>query len=178
MALDDGKNVSRAQLMARAQGGDREAFHTLFKDIGPLITRFLRRRLSDNSEIEDVCQEAMIAVYKSRHTYQPERPFEPWLFAIARKVSGEHFRRERQRLGFQIQVGELPEISSDGGSINDLELREALEQLSPTQMEALGLTKMIGLSVEEAARRTGTTAGSMKLRVHRAYESLKRSLLR
>jgi len=164
--------------MERVQGGDREAFHILFKDVGPLITRFLRRRLSDHSEIADICQEAMIAVYKSRHTYQPKRPFEPWLFAIVRRVSGEHFRRERQRLGFQIQVDELPEITSAGGSTGELDLREALEQLSPMQMEAIGLTKLVGLSVEEAARRTGTTVGSMKLRVHRAYESLKRSLLR
>jgi RNA polymerase sigma-70 factor (ECF subfamily) len=164
--------------MARAQDGDREAFHILFNDVGPLVTRFLRRRLSDHNQIEDVCQEAMIAVYKSRHTYEPERPFEPWLFAIVRKVSGEHLRRERQRVGFQIQVEELPEIRIEGSSINELELREALEQLSPTQIEAVGLTKVIGLSLEEAARRAGTTVGSMKLRVHRAYESLKRSLLR
>jgi RNA polymerase sigma factor (sigma-70 family) len=172
------KSVTRAQLMARAQDGDREAFHILFNDVGPLVTRFLRRRLSDLNQIEDVCQEAMIAVYKSRHTYEPERPFEPWLFAIVRKVSGEHLRRERQRVGFQILVEELPEISVQGSSLNELELREALEQLSPTQIEAVGLTKVIGLSVEEAARRAGTTVGSMKLRVHRAYESLKRSLLR
>jgi RNA polymerase sigma factor (sigma-70 family) len=178
VALDDAKNVSRAQLMARAQGGDREAFHILFKDIGPIVTRFLRRRLQDSSQIEDLCQEAMIAVYKSRHTYQPERPFEPWLFAIVRKVSGEHFRRERQRLGFHVLLEEFPDVSAECGSFNDLELREALEQLSPNQIEALGLTKVIGLSVEEAARRAGTTVGSMKLRVHRAYESLKRSLLR
>jgi len=163
--------------MAQAQGGDREAFHLLFRDVGPLITRILRRRMSDISQIEDVCQEAMIAVYKSRHTYEPARPFEPWLFAIVRKVSGEHLRRERQRHAFQIQVEELPEVS-EHGSLNELELRQALGQLSPTQIEALGLTKVIGLSVEEAARRTGTTVGSMKLRVHRAYESLRRSLLR
>jgi RNA polymerase sigma-70 factor, ECF subfamily len=119
----------------------------------------------------------MFAVYKSRHTYQPERPFEPWLFAIVRKVSGAHFRRERHRLEFQIQGDELLQMSSNTGLINDLEMREALDQLPPAQIEALGLTKVIGLSVEEAARRTGTTVGSMKLRVHRAYTSLKRSLL-
>jgi RNA polymerase sigma-70 factor (ECF subfamily) len=164
--------------MERAQGGDRDAFHSLFEDVGPLITRFLRRRLSDSTEIEDICQEAMIAVYRSRHTYQPERPFEPWLFAIVRKVSGEHFRRERQRLGFQVLVDELPETGVEAGSSQDLEVREAFEQLSSTQLEALSLTKLLGLSVEEAARRTGTSVGSMKVRVHRAYESLKRSLLR
>lgn len=164
--------------MERAQGGDRQAFHSLFEDIGPLIERFLRRRIADHTEIKDICQEAMIAVYKSRHTYQPERPFEPWLFAIVRRVTGEHFRRERQRLGFQTQMDELPEMSSEGGATDALELREAVAQLSSTQLEALGLTKVIGLSIAEAARRTGTSVGSMKLRVHRAYHSLRRSLLR
>jgi RNA polymerase sigma-70 factor, ECF subfamily len=178
VALDDAANVSRAQLMAQAQRGDREAFQLLFKDVGPVITRFLRRRISDSSQIEDICQEAMIAVYKSRHTYEPGRPFEPWLFAIVRNVSGEHLRRERHRLAFQIQVDELPEVGSDHGSLNDLELRQALGRLSPTQIEALALTKVAGLSVEEAAQHSGTTVGSMKLRVHRAYASLKRSLLR
>ena len=178
MVLDDEKGVSRAQLMERAQRGDREAFHILFKEVGPLITRFLRRRLADITEIEVICQEVMIAIYKSRHTYQPERPFEPWLFAIVRKVSGEHFRRERQRQEFQILVDELPELGIEGGSSQDLAVREALEQLSPAQIEALNLTKLDGLSVEEAARRAGTSIGSMKVRVHRAYESLKRSLLR
>jgi RNA polymerase sigma-70 factor, ECF subfamily len=176
VVLDDEKTVSRAQLMERAQGGDREAFHTLFKEVGPLITRFLRRRLSDATEIEDICQEAMIAVYRSRHTFQPARPFEPWLFAIVRKVSGEHFRRERQRLGYHVRIDELPEMCLQAGSDHDLELRQALEQLSPTQLQALSLTKVVGLSVEEAAQRAGTSVGSMKVRVHRAYESLKRAL--
>src|SRR5262249_36580800 len=106
------------------------------------------------------------------------RPFEPWLFAIVRKVSGEHFRRERQRMEFQVLVGELPEFRIEGGSTEELEVREAFEQLSPTPIKELSLTKLSGLSLEEAAQRAGTSVGSMKVRVHRAYESLKRSLLR
>ena len=178
MALDDEKSVSRARLMARAENGDREAFHALFTEIGPLITRFLRRRLPDQTEVEDICQEALIAVYKSRHTYQPERPFEPWLFAIVRKVTSVHLRRNRQRLGFQVYTNEITEICVEATSTPVVELRQALDQLSPTQVEALGLTKLLGLSVAEAARRAGTTVGAMKVRVHRAYESLKRSLNR
>jgi RNA polymerase sigma-70 factor, ECF subfamily len=164
--------------MEQAQSGDRDAFQKLFEEVGPLITRFLRRRLSDYAELEDVCQEAMIAVYKSRHTYQPTRPFEPWLFAIVRRVSSQHFRRVRERLGFQVLLDELPEMYLEAGTGGDLEVREALEQLSPAQIEALSLTKLSGLTVEEAARRTGTSISSMKVRVHRAYGSLKRALLR
>jgi RNA polymerase sigma-70 factor (ECF subfamily) len=176
--VPDEEKTDRARLMERARGGDREAFCVLFKDVGPMITRFLRRRLSDSAELEDICQETLIAVYKSRHTYQPARPFEPWLFAIARKVAGEHLRRDRERRGFQVQLPELPEFAVEGPGAFDIELREALEQLSPSQLEALRLTKLSGLSVAEAARRTGATAGSIKVRVHRAYESLRKSLVR
>jgi RNA polymerase sigma-70 factor (ECF subfamily) len=164
--------------MERARSGDREAFHVLFEEMGPLITRFLHRHLIDRVELEDVCQEVLIAVYKSRHTYDAERPFEPWLFAILRRVSGEHLRRSRRQTASQVYVDDVPEIPTEDTPSLALELRGALKQLPPAQMEALNLAKLLGLSVEEASRRAGTTVGSMKVRVHRAYESLKRSLVR
>jgi RNA polymerase sigma factor (sigma-70 family) len=170
--------MSRAELLERARSGDREAFHVLFEEIGPLITRFLRRHLIDRAELEDVCQEVLIAVYRSRHTYDAQRPFEPWLFAIVRKVSGEHLRRSRRQTASQVYTDDVPEVRADGAQSLALDLRRALEQLPPAQMEALNLTKLLGLSVEEASRRAGTTVGSMKVRVHRAYESLKRTLIR
>jgi RNA polymerase sigma factor (sigma-70 family) len=162
--------------MELAQKGNRQAFHALCQEIPPLITRSLRRRFPHNTEIEDICQEILFAVYKSRHTYQPAHPFEPWLFAIVRTVSGEHFRRDQQRFGCQVPIDEIPEIHIESTSSLDLKLRDALDQLCPTQIEALRLTKLLGLSVAEA-RRASTTAGSMRVRVHRAYESLRKSLL-
>jgi RNA polymerase sigma-70 factor, ECF subfamily len=57
-------------------------------------------------------------------------------------------------------------------------LRQALEHLPASQVEALKLTKLLGLSLEEASQRAGTTVGSMKVRVHRAYDSLKKALMR
>ena len=175
--MEDTKSASRAQLMARAQSGDFYALQTLLKDIGSFITRSLGRRLSDIRDIEDICQEVLVAMYKSQHTYQPNRPFELWLSAIIRKITGNHLKRDQKRLAVQIQLDELPELCNEGTSGEELELREALEQLSPAQIEALALTKLRGLSIDEAARRTGTSASSMKVRVHRAYQSLKRSLL-
>ena len=171
--------MTRAQLMERARSGDREAFHTLFKEIGPLITRFLHRRfLADHSELEDVCQEVLIAVYRSRHTYDSTRPFEPWLFAIVRRVSVEHLRQSSRQIGLAVQTDDLPEVRVESDASIAIELRQALEQLPPAQIEAVNLTKVLGLSVDEASRRAGTTVGSMKVRVHRAYEALKGSLIR
>jgi len=172
------KSRSRQRLMERAQNGDREAFQVLFQEIGPLITGFVRRRVRDQTEVEDVCQEALVAVYNSRQTYQPARPLEPWLFAIVRNVTAGYLRRQYQRSGWQEPAETLPEGRVEDDASFALELREAFAALSPQQFEALRLTKILGLSVEEASQRAGTSAGSMKVRVHRAYESLKRSILR
>jgi RNA polymerase sigma-70 factor (ECF subfamily) len=172
------KSLNRGRLMERAQGGDRDAFQALFQDIGPIITRFVRRRVRDPAEVEDVCQEALIGVFKSRHTYESGRPFEPWLFAIVRNVASAYFRRTLQRTVWLESVGDLPETLAERESDQALELREAFDQLSPNQVEALRLTKIQGLSVAEAARRTGASVGSMKVRVHRAYQSLKESIRR
>jgi RNA polymerase sigma-70 factor (ECF subfamily) len=79
-----------AQLMERSQRCDREAFGSLVNEIGPVIANLLRRRIADLSEIEDVCQETLTAIYESLHTYQPSRPPEPWVFAIARHVAAKH----------------------------------------------------------------------------------------
>jgi RNA polymerase sigma-70 factor (ECF subfamily) len=172
------KSLNRAYLMERAQGGDREAFQVLFRDIGPIITRFVRRRVSNQSEAEDVCQEALIAVFKSRHTYEAGRPFEPWLFAIIRNVASAHFRRNSQRAAWMESVGDIPETMAEPASERALELREAFDRLSPNQAEALRLTKVEGLSMAEAARRADASIGSMKVRVHRAYQSLKEAIRR
>lgn len=172
------KSLERARLMERAQGGDREAFQALFRDIGPIVTRFLRRRIANQAEVDDVCQEALIGVFKSRHTYEPGRPFEPWLFAIVRNVASAHFRQSLRRTVWVESVADLPETVAETGSERTLELREAFDRLSPNQAEALQLTKVQGLSVAEAARRTGASVGSMKVRVHRAYQSLKESIRR
>ena len=164
--------------MERAQNGDKEAFRLLFEDIGPIITQFVRRRILDWADADDICQETLLAVFKSRQTYEPARPFEPWLFAIVRHVLGAHLQRNRQHIGSQETMIDIPEAYADDESGLAVELSEVLSQLSPNQLEALKLTKVSGLSIAEAAYRAGTTVGSMKVRMHRAYESLKKSILR
>jgi RNA polymerase sigma-70 factor (ECF subfamily) len=172
------KSADRTRLMGRAQDGDQEAFEVLFGDIGPIITRFVRRRLFDQAEVDDVCQEALLAIFKSRHTYQLARPFEPWLFAIVRNVLAAYLKRNRQRTTWHEPMSEIPEIGADDESSLAIELSDSLKELSPNQLEALKLTKVSGFSIAGAATKAGTSAGSMKVRVHRAYESLKRSILR
>lgn len=163
--------------MERTQGGDGEAFRALLDDIGPAITNFLRRRIADSSEVEDVYQEALMALYEARHTYQPSRPLEPWLFAIARNVVADHARRHWARASWQELVELPPEGATEGRTSAGPNLEEALGQLPQMQREAFVMLKLEGLSTLEAAERAGISVGALKVRAHRAYETLKKLIL-
>ena len=163
----------RADLMGRLQRGDRDACRALLDDIGPLLMRFLRRRIADSSEVEDVYQEVFMALYEARHTYEPGRPLEPWLFAIARNIAADHMRRHWSRTSWQDLVAEPPERAQNEPPQAAPQLDELLAGLPPLQREAFTMLKLHGMSLETAAARVGVSVAAMKVRAHRAYKALR-----
>lgn len=67
---------------------------------------------ADQADLEDVCREALLAIFKSRHTYQLSRPFEQWLYAIVRNVIAAYLQRHRQHRNWQESMSEIPEVSA------------------------------------------------------------------
>src|SRR5690242_15804659 len=118
--LDDSQRLERsrvrARLMERLQQGDADACRALLDDVGPSLTYFLRRRVADVHELEDVYQEVFMAIFEARHTYEPGRPFEPWLFAIARNIAVDYSRRRWSRSHWEELVAELPEQPADSSN--------------------------------------------------------------
>lgn len=163
----------RAQWMAQAQRGDGTAYRALLDEIGPTIARFLSRRVRDREDLADAYQDTFLALHRARHTYQPLRPIEPWLFAIARNVAADHGRRRQRRARYEILTDTAPEPAVEPEHDLGLQLDTALRALPNRQREALQLLKFQGLSVAEAAARAGTTPGALKVRAHRAYVALK-----
>ena len=168
---------TRSDLMRLAQAGDREAFRELVNDVGPAIMRFLRRRITDPGELEDACQETLLAIYQSRHTYQPSRPVEPWLFAIARYVGARHSKSIWVRNRWQEFLEDSDVQPTHASHGLRLVVRQAMGRLPDSQREAFTMLKVEGLSLAEASERTGASIGAIKVRAHRAYEFLKKSLL-
>ena len=170
------RSQRRARWMAEAQGGDRAAYRALLDDIGPMMQQFVRGRVRDAEEAKDVYQDVLLALHRARHTYEPARPLEPWLFSIARRVIARRRGERVARDARELLVHELPEIAVHGDGALKHELERALLGLSPDQREALALLKIDGLSIEAAAPRAGTTVGALKVRAHRAYRALRRLL--
>ncbi len=164
----------RALLMKRMQEGDRDACRALLDDVGPTVMRFLRKRMADPNELEDVYQEVFMALYEARRTYEPDRPFEPWLFAIARNVAADHARRHWARARWEELTPELPERPHSDPPSAPPDLEDALAKLPTAQREAFSMLKLDGMSLEVAAARAGISVGALKVRAHRAYNALKK----
>ena len=169
----DDRGHRRAGWMARAQAGDGEAYRALLDDLGPAVLSFLSRRVADRDDLSDAYQDTLLAMHRARHTYQPSRPIEPWLFAIARNVAADYGRRRRRRVGHEVLMAVLPDRPVEAERDVGAQLDAALRRLPNRQREALQLLKFQGLSVAEAAARAGTTPGALKVRAHRAYVALK-----
>lgn len=163
--------------MAAAQEGDSEAYERLLRALLPPLRGFVARRLGDPSSVEDVCQNVLLLLHRARHTYRPERRFEPWFWTIARNaLTDAHRARRSRRLREEplsdadVAVG--PEQVEAGLPLSS-GLRRALATLPPTQRQAVELLHLHQLSVAEAAARVGVTPGALKVRAHRGYRALR-----
>jgi RNA polymerase sigma factor (sigma-70 family) len=163
----------RAHLMERLQQGDADACRLLLDDVGPAVTRFLRARVAID-EVEDVYQETFMAVFHARHTYEPGRPLEPWLFAIARNIAADYSRRRWSRASWEELTGELPERVEEDSLAPAPDLEPFLTKLPPAQREAFAMLKLDGMTLEDAAGRAGISVGALKVRAHRAYKALRK----
>jgi RNA polymerase sigma-70 factor, ECF subfamily len=168
------RSRTRARLMARMQDGDGDSCRVLLDDIGPLLMNFLRRRIADRDALEDVYQETIMALFQARHTYDPARPLEPWLFAIARNVAADHARHFWTRASFEQLTDNVPEQLANSEPRSNPNLEDAMARLPEQQREAFSMLKLEGLSIEQAADRAGITVGALRVRAHRAYKTLRK----
>ena len=72
-----------ARLMMATQDGDKAAANVLLAEAGVWLERYFKRRIPPHA-IDDLVQEVLIALYTKRASWDPARPFLPWMDAIAR----------------------------------------------------------------------------------------------
>ena len=168
-------------LMARAQDGDRVAYRRLLEDITPYLRALAARHGTPSGEVEDAVQDILLTLHAIRHTYDPARPFGPWLVAIARRRIVDRLRR-RGRLAAETALGpEHETIAATGPNLYGLlsgrrGLRDAIARLPPGQRRAVLLLKLRGLSLKEAASESGMSVAALKVASHRGLKALRAML--
>jgi RNA polymerase sigma-70 factor (ECF subfamily) len=167
-----------ATLMTRYQRGDTAAATVLVERISPQLHRFFIVQMSSRADADDLLQETGLRIHKVRHTYRPGEPPLPSFYAIARHVRVDHYRRSvrvsssEQEMEAMRRGSTLAKPDGDGADA----LQALLAPLTESEREVIAMMKVEGMSLEEVARATSSTVGSVKQKVHRAYRKLREAM--
>ena len=168
-----------AELMAQAQAGDRDAYRRLLSEITPYLRTLAQRQHRDSRDVEDSVQDILLTVHSIRHTYDPARPFKPWLVAIGRRRIIDRLRVNRRGRLRETELTEEHEtFSAPATNIHEAQsdsrlLHEAMESLPAGQREAIRLLKIEEKSLKEASAESGMSVAALKVSVHRAVKALR-----
>lgn len=176
--LDEGILVD---LMVRYQAADLSAAEELVERLSPLLLRFLSGPYYTRFHTEDLLQDCWLQIHLARHTFRPGLPLLPWIFAIAKHVRSKEYHRQMRIRSHEFGAMPLPEAANAPWPTTETRSQDflwALDLLPERQREVLFLQKVCGMSVNEIAKTTSCSAGAVKQKIHRAYETLRKVYLR
>lgn len=173
-----------AGLMAAAQRGDAAAYRTLLRACLPVIAGFARAQGVRGDAVDDVVQDTLVTLHAARASYDPARPFMPWLRAITQRRAIDRLRRASRRphevfdpLAYEAEVDPLP---APGAGLEARErgaaLARAVAALPDGQRQAVEHLGLRELSLDETAALTGRSKNALKVNLHRALKALRASL--
>jgi RNA polymerase sigma-70 factor, ECF subfamily len=163
--------------MERYQQADPDAPTTLVGALSPALLRFFKSQAASREQADDLLQETWLRIHRVRHTYRPGEPVLPWIYAIARRVRVDGYRRTRRVTLHEVTMELLPERPERAETRNPGPAFDTLVAALPdAQREVVTMLKVGGLSLEEVARATSSTVGAVKQKAHRAYDRLRKLL--
>ncbi|WP_375466164.1 RNA polymerase sigma factor [uncultured Methylobacterium sp.] len=180
MALEE----DLAAAMAAAQGGDAAAYRTLLNACLPVIAGMARAQGARGEAVDDVVQDTLLTIHRARASYDPARPFLPWLRAITRRRAIDRLRRAGRRPR-EVHDPLAYEAHPDSGPApahgietrqRDAELARAVAALPEGQRQAVEHLAYGERSLDEASALTGRSKGALKVNLHRALRALRGKL--
>lgn len=177
-AADDASPAAPSEAdLVRGARSDADAFAALYRRHAPAIARYLRRRVADPEVARDLVAETFLAALERIGRYRPTRaPFRAWLYRLASTRVSRWARRERGRPRREpLTDGTASRPADAGGELVD-RVRRGLLELPARQQVALALHYLEGLSIAEIAVALGCRPGTVKARLARGRERLRRRL--
>jgi len=170
-------NPEWSEWMKAAQDGDKLAYNKLLSAIAPAIRRFVQGRIFNTDSIEDIVQEILLAIHKSRHTYDISQPFERWMYGVARYKMIDYLRKmtrytKKEILSDSYETFLPAPSNSNTEGILSQDLEDALEQLSDKQRKIIRFMKIDGFSISETAEKMEMSESAVKVAAHRGYKKM------
>ena len=148
-----------------------EAFEQAYAAHRGALERYVRFRIGNAADAEDVLQETLSAAVAGYGALQDPARFKPWLIGIARNKCADHFRRKYRCSEVPLEDAEqLAVIPPRFARLRDSLVLDTLERLSPQDQQILRLCYWQELPQQEIARRLSLPLGTVKSRLHNARE--------
>jgi RNA polymerase sigma factor (sigma-70 family) len=158
--------------MVEGLDGNAASHACLLRALLPMLRQFYRRRLGDTDTIEDLVQDTLIAIHTRRMTYDRDRAFNSWLFAVARHKMIDQFRRTRPTCSLD-DLGDLLATEGFEDEVNArMDIDHLLDELPAKQSRLIRETHIKGHSIAEAAHATGHGESDVKVSIHRGLRAL------
>lgn len=167
-------------LAARVRRGDRDALEVLVRRYIRPVHAVAASYLLEPADVEDAAQETFLRAIRRIDSYDPGRPFAPWLYQIARNVA-----RNARSVGSRWRTLPISDALRATRPEPDLELERAeirarvdaaLARLPERRRTAFCLAEVDGYATEEVARIMGLTPGTVRSHVHFARAALRTAL--
>lgn len=163
-----GPDTNELNLIRVAQGGDPEAFASLYESHRERLQRYIYFRVSDHELTEDLTSLVFLKVWENLAGFRSgQTPFAGWLYRIAHNAIIDHYRTRKTftpledvdplKLSYSDKVDENIDLT-----VRMQELTEALKELTSTQREVLVLRFLWGLTTQEIARRLHKRQGAVR----------------
>lgn len=169
-------NLSHLRNLAiEAQKGQADAYRQLLERLYPYLTGLIRKKLGGLADAEDLTQECLLAIHRNLHTYNPEKDIQPWIAAIARYKIADYFRAVSKRNEELFEENRIP-VTNPPSEAN-FDVGECLTALPEPLRRLIVMTKIEGVSYEDAAKKEGISEVALRKRISRAYVELKKLIL-
>jgi len=173
--------MDEQELIRRVQQGDEQAFGQIMALYKDKIVNYLYQFTGDYQKSVEIAQETFIRVYFKANKYKPIAPLSSWIYTIASNLAKTECRRSRKMS--TVSLEDIPNSYSSGTYYEDpadpglvRNLREALDALHPRYRVPVVLKDMEGFSQEEIAKIIKRPVGTVKARISRGREQLRRKL--
>ena len=175
-------DYNEERVIRAAQGGDREAFASLYEAHVDRVYQYLLRRMGQPADAEDVAAEVFIRAMKALKSFQFRgAPFVAWLLRIAHNTAINHMKNQSRRQEVPL-LDNLPGVNDPAelalNRVASEEVSRAMQGLTALQRQVISLRYMAQLSIAETAAKMERNEGAIKFLQHRAIRALQRTMSR